>query len=432
MSDARGRFRTLALGLLLIALGAVAGWWWARSATLAKPGAATSESSAERPVLYWYDPMSPQHHFDRPGKSPYMDMDLIPKYASNNASDNTSPTDVTIDAQVTQNIGMREAVVERIALASVIEATGLIAPNERDVTLEQVRSGGLVERVWPLAPGDVIEAGQPLVEVLVPEWSAAQAEFLVLRASADSTLVDAARARLRLLGMSADVINELEETGRARQRFILKSSRAGILESLDVRSGMTLTPGQMLARIQGISSVWLEVAVPESRTPEVQAGGLARVQMAAYPGQTFSGQITAVLPTLTTASRTLRVRIELPNPLGQLRSGMSAQVRLESSDGEFALSVPTETIIRTGKRALVIAVQGEGKYAPVEVELGREIDDRTVIAAGLQEGQRVVASAQFLLDSEASLSGVITRAASATPAPTPAPQEDTQNTGVQP
>jgi Cu(I)/Ag(I) efflux system membrane fusion protein len=280
----------------------------------------------------------------------------------------------------------------------------------------------------------VIEAGQPLVDLLVPEWSAAQAEFLVLRANADSTLVDAARARLRLLGMPIDVIDELEKSGRTRSSFTLKSSRAGVLESLDVRSGMTVMPGQMLARIQGVDSVWLEVAVPESRTSEVQAGGRAQVQLAAYPGQTFSGRITAVLPTLSAASRTLRVRVELPNPLGQLRSGMSAQVRLVSEGDGFALAVPTEAIIRTGKRALVIAVLAEGSFAPLEVQLGREIDNSTVITAGLREGQKIVASAQFLLDSEASLSGFFSNTvhSGSTPGPESQEAESMDTIGVQP
>ncbi len=431
MKDARATFQTFVVGAFLIALGALAGWWWGHTPS-DKPEATAETSSNERPVLYWYDPMVPQHHFDKPGKSPFMDMDLVPKYASENASDEDAPTDVKISAQVTQNIGMRKAVVERIALVSVIEATGLLAFNERDVTLEQVRSGGLVERVWPLAPGDVIDAGQPLVELLVPEWSAAQAEFLVLRADGDPVLVDAARERLRLQGMSIALIDELEKSGRARQNFILKSSRTGMLESLDVRSGMTLMTGQTLARIQGISSMWLEVAVPESRASAVQVGGHAQVQLAAYPGKTIEGKITAVLPTLAAASRTLRVRIEIPNPLGQLRAGMSAQVRLESSAGEFALAVPTEAIIRTGKRAVVLTVQEEGRYAPVEVELGREIDDRTVVTAGLQESQKVVASAQFLLDSEASLSGVLARTAIAAPGQAPHPHETREETGEQP
>lgn len=412
MTETQGQIKTLAFGVLLIAMGAIGGWWWGHDFPVAKPGATSAMSGEERPVLYWYDPMLPQHHFDQPGKSPFMDMDLVPKYASTDTSDNASgnspTTAVKIDARVTQNIGLREAVVERIALVSVIEASGLLAFNEREVTLEQVRSAGLVERAWPLAPGDVIEAGQPLVEVLVPEWSAAQAEFLVLRATADSTLVDVARQRLRQLGMPVDVIDELAKSGRARSSFILKSSRAGVLESLDARSGMTLMPGQMLARIQGIDTLWLEVAVPEQRTSEVQLGAAAEVQLVAYPGQTFSGRVAAVLPALNAASRTLRVRIELPNPLGTLRAGMSAQVRLLTEGAGFALAVPTEAIIRTGKRALVIAVPEAGSFTPIEVELGREIDNRTVIAAGLQEGQTIVASAQFLLDSEASLSGVFT------------------------
>ena len=160
----------------------------------------------------------------------------------------------------------------------------------------------------------------------MPQWTAAQAEFLVLRERADTTMVDAARERLRQLGMPVQAINELESAGRARQSFVVTSSRAGVLESLDVRSGMALQAGQLLARIQGIDTVWLEVAVPESHAPAVRVGSDAEVQLTAYPGQRLSGRITAVLPTLAAGSRTLRVRIELPNPRGDLRPGMSAQV----------------------------------------------------------------------------------------------------------
>ena len=418
MTYTRVKLQTLAYGVLLLAMGAAAGWWWGRDTTMAKQDAIAPKSSAGRAALYWYDPMLPQHHFDQPGKSPFMDMQLVPKYASSNTADDDNASAIKIDPQVAQNIGLREAVVQGIALVSVIDAAGLLAFNERDVTVEQVRSAGLVERVWPLAPGDIVQAGQPLVEVLAPEWTAAQAEFLVLRANADSALVDAARQRLHLLGMSAAMITELEKSGHVRSSFTLTSSRSGVLESLDVRSGMTLTAGQLLARIQGITSLWLEVAVPERRASEVQVGGHAQMQLAAFPGRTFTGQITVMLPNLAAASRTLRVRIELPNPDGELRAGMSAQVRLQANGGDFALAVPTEALIRTGKRALVIAVQGDGKFTPVEVELGRELDNQTVITAGLQEGQKIVASAQFLLDSEASLSGVFARALDTDPAPT--------------
>jgi Cu(I)/Ag(I) efflux system membrane fusion protein len=357
--------------------------------------------------------MSPQQHFDKPGKSPYMDMDLVPRYASDNPLTEEGSGNVKIESRIQQNIGLRKAVVERIAVVSSFEATGLLEFNQREVSLEQMRSNGLVERVWPLAPGDVIEAGQPLAELLIPQWTAAQAEYLVLRGSTDSETTKAAFERLRLLGIPREMLAELAHSGRAQQSFILRSSRAGLLESLDVRAGMALTVGQTLARIQGLESVWLEVAVPESRAAAVQLGGLAEIQLSAFPGLTLNGQITTVLPSLATGSRTLQVRVELPNPQRELRAGMSAQVRLGANSGDFALAVPTEAIIQTGKRALVIALQEDGSFVPVEVTLGQEIDNRTIIAAGLSEGETVVASAQFLLDSEATLSGLFPRPAGA-------------------
>jgi len=257
--------------------------------------------------------------------------------------------------------------------------------------------------VWSLAPGDVIAAGQPLIELRVPQWSAAQAEFLAVRG--DSALAAAAHERLRMLGQSDAMIAELERSGAARQTFILHSSRAGLLETLEVRGGMRVKPGQTVARIRGVDTLWLEVAVPESRAEAVQPGSEARVLLAAYPGRERSGRIIAVLPELAPGSRTLRVRIELPNERGELRTGMSAQVQLAAQTDETALAVPTESVIRSGKGARVIAVRDEGGYEPVTVELGPEIGERSVILAGLNEGQRIVSSAQFLLDSEASLTG---------------------------
>ena len=163
----------VALGCALLALGATAGWWWARQPA---PRAAKTESVATQPgqgegkVLYWYDPMVPQQHFDKPGKSPFMDMALVPKYAE--AGGDTAG--VKIDPAVAQNLGVRLAKVARIPLAFQAQATGIVGFNERDVAVVQSRSGGFVERVWPLAPGDVVRAGQPLAQFLVPEWAAAQ------------------------------------------------------------------------------------------------------------------------------------------------------------------------------------------------------------------------------------------------------------------
>lgn len=398
-------------GIVLLAVGMgvgmAVGWWWGQRAPATAPASMSAGSSPdeERAVLYWYDPMLPQHHFDQPGKSPFMDMDLVPKYASTDAAGQQEDFSLQINPQITQNLGLRTAAVARIPLETVVEATGVLAFNEREVAIEQTRSAGLVERVWPLAPGDVIAAGQPLAELLIPEWTAVQAEFLALRGDTDSALRAGIRERMRLLGMPASALAELEQTGRARQSFILGSSRSGVLNTLEVRSGMALSAGQTLAQIQGIDTLWLEVAVPEHRASAVHLGNDAEVVLAAFPGRTFAGRIIAVLPELATGSRTLRMRIELPNPNGQLRAGMSAQVRLAAGSGDTALAVPTEAVIRTGQRTMVMVTLGEGRFEPVAIALGPEIGQLTVVTDGLAEGQMVVASGQFLLDSEASLTG---------------------------
>lgn len=404
----------LSIGAALLGLGVVGG---RMSATSHQTAAAPSSTTTDKKVLYWYDPMKPDMKFDKPGKSPYMDMELLPKYAG----DETESAGVKIDARTLQNTGMRKAKVEKLSVAQSIDATGILAFNERDVSIEQARSSGFIERVWPLAPGDIIVAGQPLAEVLIPEWSAAQHEFLAIRNSGDASLISAARERLRLTGMPAGLISEVEKTGKISARQTLRSTQGGVIQELSVRSGMTLAAGQTLAKISGISSVWLDVAVPEAQSAAIQIGGKADVSLAAFPGVILSGKVTAILPTLNDASRSLRVRVELPNRDGRLRPGMSAQVKLAGNSNNAVLAVPTEAIIRTGKRSLVMLLDGENHFVPVEVTLGAEVADKTIIVNGLNEGQQIVASGQFLIDSEANLAGVKTKlssdqASSATPA----------------
>lgn len=400
------------VGAALLALGGVGGWWWTRHgespAPTAHGGEAASASAKQdkAKALYWYDPMYPQQHFDKPGKSPFMDMELVPKYAQEAGA----ASGVQIDPSVAQNLGMRLAKVERIPLATQIEATGIIGFNERNVAVVQSRTGGFVERVWPLAPGDVIKAKQPLVELLVPEWAAAQDELLAVRSSGDAALLAAARDRLRLLGMPERLIHEVEQRGKAQPRYAIVAPIGGVIQSLDVRAGMTVAAGQTLARINGLATVWLEAAVPEAMAGMVRVGDAAEVQLAGFSGQSVNGRVTTILPALNEASRSLRVRIEFPNPGDRLRPGLSAQVKLGGATKETALAVPTEAVIRTGKRTLVMVAGDKGRFSPVEVNAGSEIGDRTVILSGLSEGQEIVASGQFLIDSEASLSGIAARA----------------------
>ena len=354
-----------------------------------------------RKILYWYDPMMPQQHFDQPGKSPFMDMELIPKYAEQNMT-----AGISIDPARTENIGMRLATVTRLAVDQQIDVSGLIAFNDRDVAVVQTRSGGFVERVWPLAAGDIIAAGQALAEILLPEWAAAQQELLAVRELQDKALLAAARQRLRLLGMTDGLIERLEQSGTVTNRYTIKAPIGGVIQSLDVRNGMSVTNGQTLMRINGLNSVWLEAAVAEAQAETLKIGDQALIHFGAYPEQTYSGKISAILPMLQESSRSIRVRIELKNPQHKLRPGMSAQVRLSSHTNSPALAVPSEALIRTGKRTIVILADNAGRFMPQEIRIGHEIGNLTVVSAGLTEGQQVVASGQFLLDSEASLSGI--------------------------
>ncbi|WP_085639270.1 MULTISPECIES: efflux RND transporter periplasmic adaptor subunit [unclassified Pseudomonas] len=391
---------------LALAIGAAGGYGIARQgqgveAAASAPGAPAPD---ERKALYWYDPMFPAQKFDKPGKSPFMDMQLVPRYASG-AGESAA---VSIDPGLTQNLGLRLAPVSRGTFASSLDVTGVLAFDERDVAVVQARTAGFVERVYARAPGDVLPAGAALADLLVPDWAAAQTEFLALRRSGDAALLAAARQRLQLTGMPAGLIAQVERSGKVQANLTVTSPLGGVLQELNLRTGMTVTTGETLARINGLGNVWLAVAVPESETGSISAGQTVEARLPAFPGTVLRGTVSAILPQTNPDSRTLRVRVELPNPDGRLRPGMTAQVRLTRTTAQSVLWVPSEAVIRTGRRALVMLAEDGGRYRPVEVRLGQESDGKTAILGGLEDGQQVVASGQFLLDSEASLKGIVT------------------------
>lgn len=389
-----------------LALGVAGGYWLAHQRMNGLPKTTQEQSlnsPGERKALYWYDPMYPQQKFDKPGKSPFMDMQLVPQYASG-AGDRAS---LSIDPGVTQNLGLRFATVTRGIFDSSLDVTGILAFNERDVAVIQARTAGFVERVYAHAPSDVLKANAALADILVPEWAAAQTEFLALKRSGDAALLDAARQRLRLTGMPTALITQVERGGKVQPYLTLTSPIAGVLQELNVRTGMTVATGDTLARVNGLSSVWLAVAVPESDAGSITVGQVVEAHLPAFPGTILNGKVSAILPETNPDSRTLRVRVELPNTDGRLRPGLTAQVRLSRSTEQNVLWVPSEAVIRTGRRALVMLAEDAGRYRPVEVHLGQESDGKTAILKGLEEGQKVVTSGQFLLDSEASLKGIV-------------------------
>ncbi|NVZ54111.1 efflux RND transporter periplasmic adaptor subunit [Pseudomonas sp. B6002] len=365
---------------------------------------ASAPAKDDKKALYWYDPMYPQQQFDKPGKSPFMDMQLVPRYADGGAA--AAMPAVQIDPRQAQNIGVRLAPVTRGVLTTTLDVSGTLAFNDRDVAVVQARAAGFVERVYARAPGDVLKAGAPLADILVPEWAAAQEEFLALRRSGEGSLIGAARQRLRLSGMPATLIAQMERSGQVQSVLTITSPLNGALQTLEVREGMTVAAGQTLARFNGLDQVWLQVAVPEAQGAALYVGQSVQSRFVGLPGKTLTGTVSAILPAAALDSRTVQVRVELPNPDGTLRPGMTAQVSLAQGSAQPVVQVPSEALIRTGKRVLVMLAEEGGHYRPVEVHVGAESQDQTAVVSGLQEGQQVVASGQFLLDSEASLKGI--------------------------
>jgi membrane fusion protein, copper/silver efflux system len=407
---------TLKVGVLVIAVAAIStgGGYWLAQQQMATGAQANSSSGAGagmqdgRKVLYWYDPMVPAQHFDKPGKSPFMDMQLVAKYADD-ADGNEDATSIKIDPSVVQNLGVRSAKVERGSLTTPIDAVATVQLNDRQVAVVQARSGGFVERVYARAPGDVIRRGAPLVDLLVPDWAGAQGEFLAMLKTGDQALAQAARERLKLLGMPAELIGRVEQSGQAQPVVTIVAPIGGLIQTLDVRAGMTVSAGAAIAKINGLDSVWLEAAIPEAQAGHINVGKGLEAHFAAYPGTSFKGKVIAVLPETNADSRTLRVRVELPNRDGRLKPGMFAQVRLAAGNAEPALLIPSEAVIRTGVRNVVLLALDGGRFQPVEVKLGQEADGKVAVLGGLTEGQSIVASGQFLIDSEANLKGVLAR-----------------------
>lgn len=400
------------LGLIAGAIavaGGAAGFGLAR---LQAPASQPAQAESGRKILYWYDPMLPGERYPGPGKSS-MGMELIPKYADGAGADDAAG--VSIDPSRAQALGVRLATVERASIPGVLTTTGLIGFSERDITIVQARAAGFVQRVYARAPGDVVAAGAPLADLLVPEWAGAQGEFLAVQRAGNPVLVRAARQRLELLGMPPGLIATVERTGRVRNVITITTPTGGAIKTLGVRQGMSVTAGQTLAEVNGLARVWLNAAVPEAEASELRPGQLVSATLAAYPGETFQGRVSAILPEAQSESRTLTARIELPNPRGRLRPGMFATVRFDGPETP-AMVVPTEALIRTGRRTLVMVARDGGRFTPAEVRTGREGAGKTEILAGLSVGEKVVASGQFLIDSEASLAGVEPRAAAPAPA----------------
>jgi Cu(I)/Ag(I) efflux system membrane fusion protein len=361
-----------------------------------------------RKILYYHDPMVPGNKFDKPAKSPFMDMMLVPVYAE--GDDDRGK--VTVSPRIQQSLGVRTALATEAMLSPQLSAVGSITFNERDQAVIQARASGFVERLRVRATLDRVSKGQVLAELYVPDWVAAQEEYLAVRRMQGpnvAPLVEGAKSRMRLAGMSDEQIRVVEASGKLNARTQVVSPAAGLVTEIGAREGMAVMPGATLFRVSGYDTVWANAEVPESQAAFVRPGAHVRAQTPAVPGAVFEGRVQALVPDVSPTTRTIKARAELRNPSGQLIPGMFVTMQFTDMRPERRILVPTEAVIYTGRRTVVIVAEENGRFRPVEVQAGIESGGQTEIRKGLQAGQRVVVSSQFLIDSEASLKGVEAR-----------------------
>jgi Cu(I)/Ag(I) efflux system membrane fusion protein len=403
----------IAIAAMLLAAGAFYAGRTTAPATPA-PAAASSAPAGERKVLYWHDPMVPGPRFDKPGKSPFMDMQLVPVYA-----DAANGSGVKVSPGVQQSLGIRTATVTRTRVANAFDAVGTVQFDERLTEAVQTRVAGYVERLLVRAPMEYVRRGQGLVTIYAPDWLGPQNEYLALqRAGAAPELVAAARERMRALSIPEVLIRHSEQAGTAQARFTLPAPVNGVVAELGVREGVAVAPGTTLFRIAGLEKVWAVAEIPEAQAVRLARGQKVAAALQADPGQTFAGELKEILPEVNASTRTLKARFEVDNRGGRLTPGMLLRIQVAAPAVE-RLVVPAEAVIRTGTRAVVILRKGDGSFEPREVRLGADLGEQLEIAQGLSEGEQVVASGQFLVDSEARLRSVLggmTAAGQAAPA----------------
>ena len=385
-----------AVAIALVALGG--GYLWGHQArSVPAPPAATT---VKPQALYWYDPMVPAQHFDKPGKSPFMDMQLVPKYSD--AAPGASG--VRIDPQVRQNLGVRTAIATRGRLTATLRVPGTVGWNQREERVISLPVDAIIERLVVRTPFESVRAGQVLLSVRAPMWSSALAEARALRGAQSRegrALQSAASGRLRALGLPAGARAD------GRGAIVITAPVTGVVSEIAAREGQAVPAGMPLLRLNGTGSMWVEAALPPT-VGGLRAGTPVTVIVDAAAGASRSGRIDALLPLVDASTRTQRARIVLDNVDGLLAPGQFVQVELAPEAAVSAVLVPSEAVIADGEQSRVIVLRDQ-RFVPVAVRTGRSGGGRTEVLSGLAGGERVVTSGQFLIDSEANLSGALDR-----------------------
>ncbi|HDY7467465.1 TPA: efflux RND transporter periplasmic adaptor subunit [Vibrio vulnificus] len=370
--------------------------------------ASTSSAQSSNEPLYWVAPMDPNYKRDKPGKSP-MGMDLIPVYADDLAGANDKPGTVKIDPSVENNLGVKTAAVELAKLSPRIETVGYIAFDESQLWQTNVRVSGWVEKLYINAVGEQVKKGEVLFTLYSPELVKAQEELLNAKRTGRDGLVKGATERLLSLGVDREQINQVIRRGKASQTIEIKALANGVIASLNIREGGYLSPAQAVISAGPLNEVWVDAEVFERQAHWLTNGSQASMTLDALPGKAWQGEVDYVYPILDPKTRTLRMRLKFANPNGELKPNMFANITLQPVSDSEVLTVPKSSVIRSGGMTRVVLAEGEGKYRSARIETGREADDKVEVLLGLNQGDRIVTSAHFMLDSESSQSADLSR-----------------------
>ncbi|MEZ8885425.1 efflux RND transporter periplasmic adaptor subunit [Vibrio sp. 10N.222.54.F6] len=378
------------------------------SAMATSTGAEVSKQTKDEP-LYWVAPMDPNYQRDKPGQSP-MGMDLIPVYADDvNGGAKDKPGTVFIDSSVENNLGVKTAKVKFEALSPRIETVGYVAFDESTLWQTNVRAAGWVEKLYINAVGEKVNKGDVLFTLYSPELVKAQEELISAYKTGRKGLIKGSTERLITLGVDKTQIRAITRQGKASQTIEIKAPADGVIASLNIREGGYLSPAQAVISAGPLGEVWVDAEVFERQAHWISSGSNAVMTLDAIPGKEWLGNVDYVYPILDPKTRTLRVRLKFSNPNGELKPNMFANIALKPISDEAVLTIPRSSVIHSGGMTRVVMSEGSGKYRSARIEVGREAGEKIEVLQGLDQGENIVTSAHFMLDSESSQSADLSR-----------------------
>ncbi len=366
-----------------------------------KAGTESAPPTVKKKPLYWVAPMDPNYKRDKPGKSP-MGMDLIPFYADDGSGSDAGPGAVKISPDVVNNLGVRTAPVQLGSLHSAIQTVGYVKYDEDQLVHIHPRVSGWIENLYVKASGDPVKKGEPLYSIYSPELVNAQEELVMALERDKPRLIRASEERLASLRVPTGAIRQLKKSREVKQGITFYAPQNGVVDNLNIRQGFFVQPGTTIMSIASLEQMWVEAEVFERQVSGVVVGLPVTMTLGYLPGKEWLGVVDYVYPTLNAKTRTLKVRLRFDNDNGMLKPAMFAQVVIHLDSSKKTLLVPREAVIRSGHSNRVVLVLGDGRFKSVNVKVGRFDDQSAEILSGLSEGEKVVTSAQFLIDSESS------------------------------